>query len=229
MSQYSYDMDCMERGRGGRGGDSSAAARRRRQQSSSFAEDWSFELGHMAIFGGCGDGSEEAIERAEARVADQALVDFVEGVENAPPEPEPEPEEECEVGSLFVVNPYTQDTVSEASAVALTDEETGEEMLEFRGTRMGRKKSHWVLRVRFHETVLETMRAVGAMAYKGDVPGPTIEITLSGFDSRSGTFVNAEAPEGKTWTDVRRIFGPIGDFACYMSMYNPDAVIVSST
>ena len=127
MSQYSYDMDCMERGRGGRGGDSSAAARRRRQQSSSFAGDWSFELGHMAIFGGCGDGSEEAIERAEARVADQALVDFVEGVENAPPEPEPEPEEECEVGSLFVVNPYTQDTVSEASVVALTDEETGEE------------------------------------------------------------------------------------------------------
>jgi hypothetical protein len=199
----------------------------KRQQSALGERDWSFELGHMAIFGGIGDGSEEAIERAEARVADKALVDFVEGVEND--RPEPEPEEECEVGRLFVVNSYTQDTVSEASVVSLTDEETGEEMLEFRGTRMGRKKSHWVLRVRFHETVLETLRGVGAMAYKGDVPGPTIEITLSGFDSRSGRFVNAEAPEGKTWTDVRRIFGPIGEFACYMSMYNPDAVIVSST
>jgi hypothetical protein len=216
----SYDM---ERGSGGGGGGGGAAARRRRrQQSSSFADDWSFELGHMAIFG-CGDGSEEAVERAEARVADQAIVELAEGVEN---DEAREPEEDCEIGMVQVVNWYTQEVVSEASAIVVTDDETGEEMLEFRGTRLGRKQSRWVLRVRFHETVLETMRAVGAMAYKGDVPGPTIDITLGAFDRWDGKFVNAESPEGKTWTDVRRMYHRVSEFICEMRMYNPHAVIV---
>ena len=210
----SYDM---ERGSGG-----AAARRRRRQQSSSFADDWSFELGHMAIFG-CGDGSEEAVERAEARVADQAIVELAEGVEN---DEAREPAEEYNLGTVFVVNRYTQDTVSEAAVVSVIDEETGKEMVEFRGVRAGRKKSRWVLRVEYHETVLETMRAVGAMAYNGDVPGPAIEITLSGFDTSLDRFVGVESPADKTWTDVRRTFMLVSEFDLCMTMHNPHAVIV---
>ena len=222
MSEYSYDMDRMERGSGG----GAEARRRRRQQSSSFADDWSFELGHMAIFGG--NVNEEAVERAEARAKDLAIVELMEGVENDDVCVAPEPEEECEFGTVFVVNAYTQDTVSEAAVVSVIDEETGKEMVEFRGVRAGRKKSRWVLRVEYHETVLETMRAVGAMAYKGDVPGPEIEVSLSGFDSSIGKFLNLESPEDKTWTDVRRTFRLVGEFGLYMSMYNPHAVIVRS-
>ena len=224
MSDYSYDMDCMERGRGG----GAAHRRMKRQQSALGERDWSFELGHMAIFGGIGDGSEEAIERAEARVADKALVDFVEGVEHYDDAVMPEPEEDCEIGMVQVINWYTQEVVSEASAFAITDDETGDEMLEFRGVRIGRKNSRWVLRVRFHETVLETMRAVGAMAYKGDVPGPAIDITLGAFDRWDGKFVNAEAPESKTWSDVRRMYHRVSEFICEMRMHNPAAVIVKA-
>ena len=215
MSEYSYDMDRMERGSGGSSG--AAARRRRKQQSSSFADDWSFELGHMAIFGG--SVSEETVERAEARAKDLAIVELMEGVEN-------EPEEDCEIGMVEVVNWYTQEVVSEASAIAITDDETGEEMLEFRGVRIDRKKSRWVLRVAFHETVLETMRAVGAMAYKGDVPGPAIDITVGAFDLQEGKFINAEEPESKTWSDVRRMYHRMGEFICEMRMHNPHAVIV---
>jgi hypothetical protein len=210
----SYDM---ERGSGG-----AAARRRRRQQSSSFADDWSFELGHMAIFG-CGDGSEEAVERAEARVADQAIVELAEGVEN---DEAREPAEEYNLGTVFVVNRYTHDTVGEAAVVSVIDEETGKEMVEFRGVRGDRKRSEWTLRVEYHETVLETMRAVGAMTYKGDVPGPAIEITLSGFDTSLDRFVGVESPGDKTWTDVWRTFRLVGEFDLCMTMHNPHAVIV---
>jgi hypothetical protein len=182
----------------------------------------------MAIFGGCGDGSEEAVDRAEARAKDQAIVELAEGVENDEPYVAPEPEEEYNLGTVFVVNHYTQDTVSEAAVVSVIDEETGKEMVEFRGVRAGRKKSEWTLRVEYHETVLETMRAVGAMAYKGDVPGPSIEIMLSGFDTSLDKFVGVESPEEKTWTDVWRIFRLVGEFDLSMSMHNPHAVIVRS-
>ena len=228
MSDDSYDMDCMERGRGG-GGGGAAHRRMKRQQSALGERDWSFELGHMAIFGGIGDGSEEAIERAEARAADQAVVELVEGGENDDDYAEPaEPAEDYNLGTVFVVNRYTQDTVSEAAVVSVIDEDTGKEMVEFRGVRAGRKKSQWVLRVEYHETVLETMRAVGAMAYKGDVPGPAIEITLSGFDTSLDKFVGVESPDEKTWTDVRRIFRLVSEFDLSMTMHNPHAVIVRS-
>jgi hypothetical protein len=216
----------MERGRGSGGGGAAAARRRRRQQSSSFADDWSFELGRMAIFGG--DVSEEVVERAEARAADLALVDFAEGVENDEVAVMPEPEEDCEIGMVQVVNWYTQEVVSEAAVVPVTDEETGKAMLEFRGVRIGRKSSRWVLRVEYSETVLETMRAVGAMAYNGDVPGPAIEITLGAFDRWDSKFVNAEAPESKTWSEVQRMYKRVSEFICEMRMHNPHAVIVKA-
>jgi len=211
----------MERGSGG-----GAARLRRRQQSSSFAEDWSFELGRMAIFGGCGDGSEEAIERAEARVADRAVVELAEGVENDEAREPEEPEEDYNLGTVFVVNRYTHETVGEAAVVSVTDQETGKAMVEFRGVRLDRKRSEWTLRVEYSETVLETMRAVGAMAYKGDVPGPAIEITLSGFDTSLDRFVGVESPADKTWTDVQRTFRLVGEFDLCITMHNPHAVIV---
>ena len=224
MSEYSYDMDRMERGSGGSGG--AAARRRRRQQSSSFADDWSFELGHMAIFGG--SVSEEAVERAEARAKDLAVVELMEDVKNDEARVAPEPEEDCEIGMVQVINWYTQEVVSEASAIAITDEETSKEMLEFRGVRIDRKTSRWVLRVGFHETVLETMRAVGAMAYKGDVPGPAMDITVGAFDLREGKFLDIDEPESKTWADVRRMYRRVGEFICEMRMHNPTAVIVKA-
>jgi hypothetical protein len=141
-----------------------------------------------------------------------------------PPMPPCEPEEGEEIGSIEIINWYTNNSVSGAEVVYLTDEETGAKMLEFRGTRYP-KNTHWVLRVDLNENVEETLRVVGAMAYNGDVPGDALDVTIGAFNGMK--FENVYEPKTKTWVDIKcEMYDMIGYFGVEMRMHNPDAVVV---
>jgi hypothetical protein len=172
---------------------------------------WTMQNGHDLIFGNAEGLPDLPIEPIMPEAASEAA--SAEG-----------PAEGEEIGSIEVINWYTNNAVSDAEVVYLTDKETGRKMLEFRGTRYP-KKTHWVLRVDMYENVEDTLRIVGAMAYRGDVPGDAIDITIGAFNGMD--FVDADAPATKTWGEItHEMFNMIGEFAVEMRMHNPNAVVV---
>ena len=193
-------------------------------------------MGHMAIFGDSGASGSlrdpetereiyEHILRQQVREDDEETV----AIPIAEPEPEPEPEEQ--VGVVEIYNAYTGAVVAgmdiwlcnEAHRHEHFDADVSKpgNFLVFDGTRVS-DGSPFRVHIELDDTVEATLRALGACAYKGDVPGSAMNFKLE-----LPNLMYLAHPGSNTWREILEINST--NIHIEMSMRNPHAVVVATT
>jgi len=189
------------------------------------AGEWTMELGHMAIFGGIGHERDLETKR--------------EIYEHILKQQEARSMEQEELGMLQVRNYYTGGVTAEMEIWLCNEGHRHEhfdspenverlgKFLAFDGSR-DKDGSRFRVHIELDDTVEETLRVLGACAYKGDVPGPAMEFEvelerlnclpmyLPGWDAGS-----------MTWRAILEMDTP-ARVNIIMSMRNPHAVVVSA-
>ena len=198
------------------------------------ATEWTMELGHMAIFGGSGELRDPETEREiYEHILKQQAEEAVEAVEVRSMEQE-------ELGMLQVRNYYTGSVTAEME-IWLVDEGhrhehfDSPENVERRGKFLGFQGERYTdgSRFRVHieldDTVEETLRVLGACAYKGDVPGPAMEfeVELERSDRGLPMYLPGWDAGSMTWRQILEMNDP-AKVNIIMSMRNPHAVVVSA-
>jgi len=207
------------------------------------AAEWTWDLGYAAIFGGIGHERDDALA-TEQEIFEHVLQQQLSGDDSDDAETVKVAEgEEKNVGVLHIVNYYTGEVVAE-SDLWLRDEcyrhmhyeqpgLTGK-FLAFEGVRYP-EKTPFKLHIELDETVEDTLRVVGASAYKGDVPGPALESVVGHLNTEdlsasimvkgagSMTWREILASKPAAWTANINI-----NINIEMSMHNPHAVVVRS-
>jgi len=198
--------------------------------------EWTMELGHMAIFGGTGELRDpetereiyEHILRQQMRDDDEetVVIPIAEQVE-----PEPEQELEEHVGVVEIHNFYTGDVVAGMDIWVCNEAQRHEhfdadvskpgKFLVFDGSRVS-DGSPFRVHIELDDTVESTLRAVGACAYKGDVPGSAMEYVVE-----LPNLLYLAHAGSNTWREILDI-NPT-NIKIDMSMRNPHAVVVSES
>jgi hypothetical protein len=194
----------------------------------------------MAIFGGTGELRDPETEQEiyehilRQQMQQMGLRDDEETVvipiaEQAEAEPEPEPEEQ--VGVVEIHNFYTGEVVAgmdiwlcnEAQRHEHFDEDVERpgKFLVFDGSRVS-DGSPFRLHIELDDTVEATLRAVGACAYKGDVPGSAMN-----FEVELPNVLYLAHAGSNTWHEILEINST--NIHIEMSMRNPHAVVVSDS
>ena len=198
--------------------------------------EWTMGLGHMAIFGGTGELRDPETEQEiyehilRQQMQQMGLRDDEETVvipiaEQAQAEPEEQ------VGVVEIHNFYTGEVVAgmdiwlcnEAQRHEHFDEDVERpgKFLVFDGSRVS-DGSPFRLHIELDDTVEATLRAVGACAYKGDVPGSAME-----FNVELPNLLYLAHAGSNTWREILEI-NPT-NIHVEMSMHNPHAVVVSES
>ena len=176
--------------------------------------EWTMELGHMAIFGGTGELRDPETEQEiyEHILKQQA-----------------EPEEQ--VGVVEIHNYYTGVVVAGMDIWLCNeahrhehfdaDVERPGKFLVFDGSRVS-DGSPFRVHIELDDTVEATLRAVGACAYKGDVPGSALE-----FNVELPNLLYLAHAGSNTWREILEINST--NIHVEMTMHNPHAGVVSSS
>ena len=207
---------------------------------------WTFDLGHMAIFGGSGALRDPETEKEIYEHILKQQMEYM-GVDEADADADLEAgaaqmaQEEEDVGMLQVLNFYTRSVVSEVE-LWLRDEGHRHEhydhdvarrgkFLAFEGVRIA-DGSRFRVHIELSETVDETLRVVAACAYGGEVPGPAMEFVLEHVNAYDGTNTHWVPGAGeKTWREILAA-KPVAwsadptNINIEMTMRNPHAVVV---
>ena len=187
------------------------------------AEAWTMELGHMAIFGGTGELRDPETER---EIYEHILKQQMEAAEAAEAA-----EQEEQVGVVEIHN-YCTGAVVAGMDLWLCNEAHRHEhfdadvdrpgkFLVFDGSRVS-DGSPFRVHIELDETVEETLRALGACAYKGEVPGSAME-----FEVDLPNLLYLAHAGSNTWRELLEINST--DIRVEMSMHNPHAVVLSSS
>ena len=170
----------------------------------------------MAIFGGTGELRDPETEQ-----------EIYEHILKQQAEPEPEQQ----VGFVEIHNYYTGVVVAGMDIWLCNeahrhehfdaDVERAGKFLVFDGSRVS-DGSPFRVHIELDDTVESTLRAVGACAYKGDVPGSALE-----FNVELPNVLYLAHAGSNTWREILEINST--NIYVEMTMHNPHAVVVSSS
>jgi len=201
--------------------------------------EWTMEMGHMAIFGGTGELRDPETEQEiyehilRQQMQQMGLRDDDEETVVIPIAEQAVEEAEAEqhVGVVEIHNFYT-DAVVAGMDIWLCNEAHRHEhfdadvskpgnFLVFDGSRVS-DGSPFRVHIELDDNVEATLRAVGACAYKGDVPGSAME-----FNVELPNLLYLAHAGSNTWREILEI-NPT-NIQIEMSMHNPHAVVVSES
>ena len=192
--------------------------------------EWTMELGHMAIFGGTGELRDPETEQ---EVYEHILKQQMEAeqAEQAEQEEQAEQaEQEEQVGVVEIHNYYTGAVVAGMDIWLCNEAHRHEhfdadvdrpgKFLVFDGSRVS-DGSPFRVHIELDDTVEATLRALGACAYKGEVPGSAME-----FNVELPNLLYLAHAGSNTWRELLEINST--NIHVEMTMHNPHAVVVSA-
>ena len=185
------------------------------------AAEWTMELGHMAIFGDSGASGALQDPETEQEIYEHVLQQQMAAAAV---------EQEEQVGVVEIYNFYTGAVVAGMDIWLCNEAHRHEhfdadvdrpgKFLVFDGSRVS-DGSPFRVHIALDETVEETLRAVGACAYKGEVPGSAME-----FEVELPNLLYLAHAGSNTWRELLEINST--NIRVEMSMHNPHAVVVSA-
>jgi len=205
--------------------------------------EWTMELGHMAIFGGSGGSGELRDPETEQEIYEHILQqqEAEEAAEAEPAEAAAETRsmEQDELGVLEIRNYYTGSVTAEMQMWLVDEGHRHEHFdapanVERRGKFLGfagwrdKDGSRFRVHIELDDTVEETLRVLGACAYKGEVPGPAMEFEVE-LERLTGLpmYLPGWDAGSMTWRQILEMNNPT-KVNIIMSMRNPHAVVVSA-